>query len=65
MPELNVLRNGHLKLDYWEWKDFFAQLGCPILPGGPEASGREGWGTGWCCGAQEFAPVLPSVRLAD
>ncbi|HUK51734.1 MAG TPA: IS256 family transposase [Candidatus Binatia bacterium] len=25
MPELNVLGNGHLKLDYWEWKDFFAQ----------------------------------------
>jgi len=39
--------------------------GCPILPGGPEASGREGWGTWWRCDAQEFAAVPPSVRLAD
>ena len=44
MPELKVLGNGHLKLDYCEWKGFFAKVGCPILPGGPEASGREGRG---------------------
>jgi hypothetical protein len=25
MPEPKVLDNGHLKLDYAEWKDFFAQ----------------------------------------
>ncbi len=25
MPELEVLGNGHLKLDYAEWKEFFAQ----------------------------------------
>jgi putative transposase len=25
MPELKVLDNGHLKLDYQEWKDFFEQ----------------------------------------
>ena len=31
MPELNVPGNGYLKLDYWEWKDFFAQVGCPRI----------------------------------
>jgi hypothetical protein len=25
MPELEVLGNGHLKLDYAEWKEFFEQ----------------------------------------
>ena len=42
MPELNVLRNGHLKLDYWEWKDFFAQVGRPRICSRSTVSGTCG-----------------------
>jgi len=42
MPELKVPGNGYLKLDYWEWKDFFAQVGCPRICSRSTVSGTCG-----------------------